>query len=59
MQRLGDDATEAEPLFLQGARVTTLTAISIVSKVLMLGFNSTRLVADERHARLVDLVRDR
>ena len=58
-QNLADDATKAEPLILQGARITTMTAISILSKVLLLGFNTTRVVDDERHARLVELVRDR
>eukprot|EP00903_Cladosiphon_okamuranus_P006456 g6316.t1 len=54
-----DDATEAEPVLLQGARSAVVTTVAILSRVALFGFNNTHLVKDERHKRLVDLVRDR
>ncbi|CAN0128881.1 unnamed protein product, partial [Ectocarpus sp. 12 AP-2014] len=54
-----DDATEAEPILLQGARSAVMTPVVVLSRAVLFGLNNTRLVKDERHARLVDLVRDR
>lgn len=58
-QDLCDDATEPEPVLLQGARSAVMTTVAVLSRAVLFGLNNTRLVKDERHARLVDLVRDR
>ncbi|CAN0532905.1 unnamed protein product [Ectocarpus sp. 12 AP-2014] len=36
-----------------------MTPVAVLSRAVLFGLNNTRLVKDERHARLVDLVRDR
>lgn len=36
-----------------------MTTVGALSRAVLFGLNNTRLVKDERHARLVDLVRDR
>lgn len=46
-------------MLLQGARSAVMSTVAVLSRVVMFGFNNTRLVKDERHTRLVDLVRDR
>lgn len=58
-QNLSDDATEVEPILLQGARAAVATAVAALSQAVLFGLNNTRLVRDERHARLVELMRDR
>ncbi|CAN0088297.1 unnamed protein product [Scytosiphon promiscuus] len=54
-----DDATEPEPVLLQAARSAVMTPVAVLSRVVLFGLNNTRLVEDERHARLVDFVRKR
>jgi len=54
-----DDATEPEPVLLQGARSAVMTTVALLSRAVLFGLNNTRLVKDERHAQLVDLVRHR
>ncbi|CAM9998346.1 unnamed protein product [Pylaiella littoralis] len=54
-----DDATEPDPVLLQGARSAVMTTVAVLSRAVLFGLNNTRLVKDERYARLVDLVRDR
>ncbi|CAM9731625.1 unnamed protein product [Ascophyllum nodosum] len=58
-QNLCDDSLEADPLLLQGARGAVITTVAVISKVVLLGFNNTRLIKDDRYARLVELVRNR
>lgn len=59
VQNLCDDSLEADPLLLQGARGAMITTVAAVSKAVLHGLNNTRVVKDDRHARLVELVRDR
>ncbi|CAN0294600.1 unnamed protein product, partial [Discosporangium mesarthrocarpum] len=58
-KNLSDNASEPEPLLLGFARGITISTICAIGQFVMHGLNTTTLIKDERHARLVDLVRNR
>lgn len=58
-QNLCDDATAADPFLLRGARALVIGAVAGLSHLVLFGLNRTKVLRDERHARLVELVRDR